>query len=101
MPVLVILIIFALAFYVYFKVKQVRSQRPIEKKWISGKSSICLGSFVLLFGINQVFLYPKETVTYVIAAIFLIVGLLSIIGGYKMYKYYLPLAIKEAEQLQK
>lgn len=100
MPVLVIFIIFSLTFYLYLKVKQVRSNRPFEKKWISSKSSIALGFFVLLFGINQLFLY-QQTVTYIVAAVFAVVGILSIIGGYKMYKHYLPLVIKEAEQFQK
>ncbi|GAA0333155.1 YtpI family protein [Bacillus carboniphilus] len=99
MPVFVILIVLSLTFYIYFKVKQVRSKRPIEKKWISGKSSMALGTFVFFFGINQLFIYPEiETITYMIAAIFAIVGILSMVGGYKMYKHYLPYVLKEAEQ---
>ena len=43
MPLLVIFIIISLAFYIFYKTKYFRSKLPIEKKWISSKSSISLG----------------------------------------------------------
>lgn len=97
MPILVICIIFSLAFYIFYKIKFVRSKMPVERKWISAKSSIALGAFVLLFGINQLFLF-QTTITYVVAAVFIVIGGLSIWSGFKAYKYFLPLAIQEAEQ---
>lgn len=96
MPVLVICIVLSLTFYVFYKIKFVRSKRPVEKKWISTKSSIALGLFVSLFGLNQLFLF-QSTVTYIIAAIFIVIGGLSIFAGWKSYKHFLPLAIQEAE----
>ncbi|MEH7390067.1 YtpI family protein, partial [Bacillus sp. JJ1474] len=56
MPVLVILITIALSFYLYYKVKFVRCKKPAEKKWISSKSSMALGVFIGLYGLNQFFL---------------------------------------------
>ncbi|WML47307.1 YtpI family protein [Neobacillus sp. PS3-34] len=100
MPTFVILIVISLAFYVFYKIKFVRSSRPVEKKWLSSKSSIALGIFVSIFGINQVFLY-QTTLTYIIAAIFLIIGGLSIWSGIKAYQHYLPYAIEEAENFGK
>ena len=97
MPLLVVLIVISLGLYVYFKIKSVRSRMPMEKKWVSGKSSMALGTFVALFGINQLFLF-QTAATYIIAAIFIIVGALSLWGGFKMYKFYLPYAIEEANQ---
>ena len=97
MNILVVMIAISLGLYVYFKIKSVRSRMPMEKKWVSGKSSIALGAFVALFGINQLFLFQTAT-TYIVAAIFIIVGALSLWGGYKMYKFYLPYAIEEASQ---
>jgi len=70
---------------------------PMEKRWLSGKSSIALGIFVTLFGINSLFLF-QETTTYIVAAIFLLFGVGSIWAGYKVYQYYSPLAIEEAEK---
>ena len=84
MPVFVILIVISLAFYLFYKVKSVRTQLPMEKKWISGKSLVALGAFVALFGINQLFLF-QSTVTYIIAGIFILIGGTSLLGGYKMF----------------
>ena len=100
MPVLVILIIFSLAFYIFYKTKYFRTQLPAEKRWISSKSSIALGSFIGLFGLNQLFLY-QTTVTYIIAGLFIILGAINILGGVKAYKYFLPLAAKEVQEIQK
>ena len=100
MPLLVIFIMISLAFYIFYKTKYFRSKLPIEKKWISSKSSISLGSFVTLFGINQLFLF-QSTVTYIVAAAFIIIGLLSIFSGFKAYKYFLPLTLLEAQETKK
>jgi len=100
MPLLVIFIMISLAFYIFYKTKYFRSKLPIEKKWISSKSSISLGSFVTLFGINQLFLF-QSTVTYIVAAVFIIIGLLSIFSGFKAYKYFLPLTLLEAQETKK
>ncbi|RHW40737.1 hypothetical protein D1B31_11130 [Neobacillus notoginsengisoli] len=96
MPALVIVIIISLAFYVFYKIKYVRSSRPAEKKWISAKSSIALGAFVFTFGINQLFL-THSPVTYLVAAVFILLGGINIWSGIKAYKFYLPHAIEEAE----
>lgn len=61
---------------------------------------MALGLFVSLFGINQLFLF-QSTITYMVAVIFIIIGGLSIWSGWKSYRYFLPLAIKEAEQFEK
>jgi hypothetical protein len=97
-PILVVLIVCSLIFYLFYKIKSIRTSLPMEKKWLSGKSSMAIGLFVASFGINQLFLF-QTTITFFVAAIFIIVGLLSIIGGYKMYHHYLPYAIDEAEAI--
>jgi amino acid transporter len=97
MPIFVLLIVLSFAFYIFYKIKYVRSKRPAERKWLSAKSSIALGLFVALFGINQLFLF-QSTVTYIVGAIFIVIGLLSIWGGVKAYKFYLPHAAQEAQE---
>ncbi|MEK3798154.1 YtpI family protein [Peribacillus sp. FSL H8-0477] len=97
MPILVVIIVISFAFYIFYKIKSFRTHRPMEKKWLSGKSSMALGLFVFGFGVNQLFLYPTTT-TYIVAALFILIGGFSIFGGYKMYKHYLPFAIKEAQE---
>ncbi|WP_019154830.1 YtpI family protein [Robertmurraya massiliosenegalensis] len=100
MPVLVILFVFAFSFYIFYKVKYFRTQKPAEKKWISAKASVALGLFVALFGVNQYFI-NQTTVGYIVGSIFLLLGAINIWGGMKSYKFYLPHAIEEAEQLKK
>jgi hypothetical protein len=100
MPILVILIIFSLAFYIYFKIKYIRTKAPAEKRWISAKSSMTLGTFISLFGVNQLFLF-HTTITYIVASIFIILGMINIWGGYRAYRYFLPLAAQEAQDTRK
>ena len=97
MPILVILIIIALAFYVTYKIRYVRTRMPMEKRWLSGKSSIALGIFVSLFGINSLFLF-QETTTYIVASIFIVIGIGSVWAGYQVYRHYTPLAVEEADK---
>lgn len=97
MPILVFLIVLSFVFYIFYKIKYVRSKRPAERSWLSAKSSIALGLFVGLFGINQLFLF-QTTVTYIVSAIFIIMGSMSVRAGIKAYKFYLPHAAKEAQE---
>ena len=48
MSLLVVLIVILFAFYLFYKTKYFRSNRPVEKKWLSAKSNIALGLFVCL-----------------------------------------------------
>jgi amino acid transporter len=88
----------AFTFYIFYKVKQVRSNRPMEKKWLSAKASMALGLFVALFGLNQLVLFPG-TVTYFVGVLFILIGLGSCWAGYKLYKHVLPYAEREAKEL--
>ncbi|MEL3972601.1 YtpI family protein [Rossellomorea oryzaecorticis] len=88
----------AFTFYIFYKVKQVRSNRPMEKKWLSAKASMALGLFVALFGVNQLVLFPG-TITYIVGALFILIGLGSCWAGFKLYKHVLPYAEREAKEL--
>ncbi|MFC4801071.1 YtpI family protein [Neobacillus sp. GCM10023253] len=96
---LVFLIVILFAFYLFYKTKYIRSNRPVEKKWLSAKSNIALGLFVLMFGINTIFL-STSTAAYIVAAIFIIYGVLFSGVGFKKYKHYHRFAIEEAEMLE-
>jgi Na+/H+ antiporter NhaD/arsenite permease-like protein len=99
MPVLACLIIVSFMFYLFYKTKYFRTQRPMEKRWLSGKSSIALGLFVALFGLNQFFLWDTA-VSRIIGTVFLIYGALVAYNGVRQYKHFLPFAIEEAKQSQ-
>ena len=87
MIIFVFLIVMSFSFFIYYKTKYFRTKLPMQRAYLSGKSSISLGVFVALFGLNQLCLF-HTTVTYIVAAIFIIVGGWSIYGGVRMYKYY-------------
>ncbi|MBL5798556.1 YtpI family protein [Heyndrickxia sporothermodurans] len=99
MPIVVFFIILSLSFYVFYKIKFVRSPLPMERKYLSGKSGISLGLFVGLYGINQLFLHPS-TITYIIGAIFIILGFFSVWAGIKSLRFYRPYVIKELEEMK-
>lgn len=99
LPIFVFLVVFSLIFYLFYKVKYFRTQLPAEKKWLSAKSSMALGSFVLFFGINTI-INPLSTVAIVVGILLILVGLGSFLAGLKAYRFYLPYAIKEAEAVK-
>lgn len=96
MPILIIIIILSLAFYVYLKIKFVRVKEAMHRKWISAKSSIALGVFVVAFSINQMIM-QTTLISIIIGIVLLAVGAGSIWAGIKSYKFYLPRVIEEAE----
>ncbi|GAB6428462.1 MULTISPECIES: YtpI family protein [Bacillus] len=96
MPVLVFCIIVSFMLYLFYKTKYFRTNRPMEKGWLSGKSAMALGSFVLFFGINQFFL-ELSTARIIVGVLFVLFGSASVFNGFRQYKHFLPLAVKEAE----
>lgn len=99
MPIFVFLIIFSFIFYLFYKVKYFRTQLPAEKKWLSAKSSMALGNFVLFFGLNTI-INPLSTVAIVVGVVLILLGAASLFAGLKAYRFYLPYAIKEAEYVK-
>ncbi|WLR50203.1 YtpI family protein [Bacillus tianshenii] len=100
MPVFGFLSVLAIGFYLFYKTKYFRSRRPMEKQWLSAKSSIALGAFVFLFGLNQIIVW-NTTISNVIGILFILIGGMSAFFGFKAKKHYFPLAVDEAEKLNK
>ncbi|MFX3673229.1 MAG: YtpI family protein [Paenisporosarcina sp.] len=80
-------IVVSFVFYLYLKVKQFRSEYPIAKKWYANRAHMALGSLLFSFGLNHIFLFPS-TITYVISALFIGLGLFSMVHYYKAAKHY-------------
>jgi succinate-acetate transporter protein len=95
MPTLVIILIIAISFYLFYKVKEYRTKAPYEKRWIKTKANIALGVFLAVFGVNQLVTF-RSTVELLISIVFLLLGLVNIWFGYKAYQHYLPHVIEEA-----
>ncbi|TWT09374.1 hypothetical protein FQV28_04620 [Planomicrobium sp. CPCC 101079] len=83
----VLLITFSFVFYFYYKTKQFRTSLPIRKNWYAAMASMALGSFIVFFGINQLLLF-HTVVTYIVAGIFIILGIGLIVYNFKAAKHY-------------
>ncbi|MER2089888.1 YtpI family protein [Sporosarcina sp. JAI121] len=87
--ILVFFIIASAVFYFYFKTRQFRTRQvfPIRKKMYASMSGASLGGLLLFFGLNQLMLFNGVT-TYVIAALFIALGIYVGIFNYRAYKHY-------------
>ncbi|MDM5249747.1 MULTISPECIES: YtpI family protein [unclassified Lysinibacillus] len=85
--IFVFAIIISFAIYFYFKTKQFRSSLPIAKNWYKSKANVCFGLFILLFGLNQAYLFPG-LYTFIIVAILVILGIFVIIENIKKARHY-------------
>ena len=85
----VFLIIASAVFYFYFKTRQFRTRQvfPIRKKMYASMAGASLGGLLLFFGINQLILF-NGIATYVIAAIFMILGVYVGIFNYRAFQHY-------------
>ncbi|MFF2755186.1 YtpI family protein [Psychrobacillus sp. NPDC058041] len=85
--IFILAIVVSFVWYFYFKTKQFRTTLPIRKKWFSAKASVCLGAFLLFFGLNFLIVFPSS-VTYVISALFILLGGYFMYYNYKVFKHY-------------
>ncbi len=85
--IFVFAIIIAFVFYFYFKTRQFRSTLPIAKNWYKSKANVGLGAFILLFALNQAYLFPG-TYTFIIVAILVVLGIFVVIENVKKVRHY-------------
>ncbi|WP_156291453.1 YtpI family protein [Oceanobacillus salinisoli] len=82
-----ILIVLSLVFYVYYKVAILKSKDGLTQRYFNARSKICLGSFVLFFGINQYLFYLTQ-ISLFIGIIFILLGGYQIYDGFKQTRHY-------------
>lgn len=87
MVIFPIIIVLSLVLYVYYKVAIFRSKDGLEQAYSNAKSRICLGIFVLFFGINQYMFYQSRFSLF-IGIIFITLGGLQMVVGWKAVKHY-------------
>lgn len=85
--IFVFAIIISFVYYFYFKTKQFRSTLPITKNWYKSKANVGFGIFLILFALNQSYLFP-DVYTFIIAAVLIILGILVIIENVKKARHY-------------
>lgn len=87
MIIFTIVMVISIALYVYYKVAIVKSKDILVQKYYNGKSRVCLGTFILFFGVNQYFFY-NSTISLIIGLIFIALGAMQGYRGYKETKHY-------------
>ncbi|MGE7940587.1 YtpI family protein [Lysinibacillus xylanilyticus] len=85
--IFVFAIIISFVIYFYFKTKQFRSPLPIAKNWYKSKANVSFGVFILIFGVNQAYLFPG-IYTFIIVAILVVLGIFVIIENIKKTRHY-------------
>ncbi|MEX3744662.1 MULTISPECIES: YtpI family protein [Lysinibacillus] len=85
--IFVFAIIISFVIYFYFKTKQFRSPLPIAKNWYKSKANVSFGVFILVFGVNQAYLFPG-IFTFIIVAILVVLGILVITENIKKTRHY-------------
>ncbi|TCP32080.1 YtpI-like protein [Scopulibacillus darangshiensis] len=100
MPTLIILIIMSFIIFAFFRIKAWRTKEPFKKQWTLSKAHAALGSFLLLFGINRLFV-GHGTIVIIVCAVFILYGAFFVYGGIRAYRHYFPLAVQEAEEKYK
>jgi hypothetical protein len=87
MIVVAILIMISIVLYIYYKVAILRTRDELTQVYFNAKSRICLGSFILFFGINQYLQYGTKLSLY-IGIVFLLFGALHVNRGFKEARHY-------------
>ena len=96
--IFVFFIIVSAVFYFYFKYRQFRTTYvlPIRKKMYASMAGSYLGCLLIFFGLNQ-FTLDDGVTRYIIAAIFIPLGLYVSIFNYRAFKHYKRFVDEEAE----
>ena len=96
--IFVFFIIVSGVFYLYFKTRQFRTTHrlPIRKKMYASMAGVSLGGLLLFFGLNQLALDGGIT-RYIIAVVFIPLGLYVLIFNFRAYKHYNRFVIEEAK----
>lgn len=84
--IFIVCIIVSFVAYFYYKTKQFRTSLPIQKKWYKAKAGTALGLFVIFAGCNTTIVYPT-LVGFIVAALFIVIGLSMTINHYKRMKH--------------
>ncbi len=73
--------------YIYYKVTILRTKDELVQKHTNAKARVALGTFIVSFGINQYIAYQTKLILF-ISIVFLLLGALQIVYGYKEAKHY-------------
>ena len=87
MPIFITLIVVSFILYIYFKVRIISQKDPLTMRFTNAKARIALGIFISTFGANQYVYYQTQLALFV-CLLFVILGIIKIVYGYRLYKHY-------------
>src|SRR5690625_4528198 len=87
MLIFAFIIVISIVMYIYYKVTILRTKDELVQKYTNAKARIFLGSFIFSFGVNQYVAYQTKFILF-ISIVFVILGCLQIISGFKEAKHY-------------
>lgn len=87
MLIFAFLIVISIVMYLYNKVAILKTNDELTQRFLNAKARIFLGLFLVSFGINQYLAYQTKIILF-ISLVFLILGGMQLIDGYKQAKHY-------------
>ena len=87
MVILPIIVAVSLVLYIYYKVIIFKYKDKLTRAYFNAKARICLGIFVLVFGINAYLFYQTRLALF-IGIVFLVLGGMQLNLGVKQTKHY-------------
>lgn len=85
--IFVMIFVVSIVLYIYYKVAILKTKDGLTQRYFNSKARMCLGSFILFFGMNQYLTYGTKLSLF-IGIIFILLGGLQLISGYKEAKHY-------------
>ncbi|WP_047981601.1 YtpI family protein [Ornithinibacillus contaminans] len=82
-----IVIVLSIVMYLYYKVAILKTKDGLTQAYFNAKARICLGAFILFFGINQ-YIFYQTRISLFIGIIFIVLGVLQLVRGFKETKHY-------------
>lgn len=81
------IMIIAIVLFVYYKVGILKEREKLVQVYLNAKSRVCLGAFILFFGLNQYILYQTKFSLF-IGIVFIVLGFAQSLRGFKEAKHY-------------
>lgn len=87
MVIFPIIVVISAVLYIYYKVAILKSKDGLTQAYFNAKARICLGTFMLFFGVNA-YVNFQDRLSLFVAIVFFIFGIMQIGTGYKRAKHY-------------
>lgn len=82
-----VIIIISITLYIYYKVSILKTKDEVTQLYFNARSRICLGAFVLAFGINHYATYQSRLSLF-FCIVFIILGSMQIVRGFNESRHY-------------